>query len=75
METVKMTVKPDDVIIITGDLDIYEAQEAIVQASKKFPDNLVVFLPEGATLHAMDKKGALDFLDIMRKVIKGEEEE
>jgi hypothetical protein len=74
METVKMTVKPNDIVIITGDLDVYDAQEAIVQASKQFPDNLVVFLPEGATLRSMGKENALAFLDTMRKVVEAEEE-
>lgn len=68
-----MTVKPEDVIIITGDVDIYAAQNMIIEASKKFPDNKVVFIPEGATLRALGKKDALEFLDTMKRFI-GEEE-
>lgn len=66
------TVKPEDVIIITGDVDSYAAGNTVVEASKQFPNNKVVFVPEGVTLRAMGKKDALEFLDTMKKFI-GEE--
>lgn len=71
----KMTVKPGDVIIVTGDVDIYEAQQMIVNASKEFPDNTVVFIPEGTTLSSMGKKCALEFLDTMKKFVEEEVED
>lgn len=67
-----MTVQPEDIIIISGDVDSYAAGNMIIEASKKFPNNKVVFIPEGATLRAMGKEKSLEFLDTMKKFIEGE---
>ena len=70
----KIKVNPGDIIIINGSSDFSkDYASAIVEASKQFPDNKVLYLPDDARLSAFTKQGALEYLDMMKAIIeKGE---
>lgn len=54
----KMEIKKDDVIIIKSVSPIgdYIKKNFVDQWRKIFPDNLIIFLPEGITLEKLDER-------------------
>lgn len=67
-----MKVEPGDVIVLTGNVDSYDGGNPLVELAKKFPDNSVIYVPEGVTLKAMSIDGAIKFLETMIATLKQE---